>query len=203
MTDHGASAPAALERPQRHRDSILLFLRKYAENRSALVGAGIVLTLVVISLAAPLLTQFGPRQLGAMPLQGPSLLHPMGTDDLGRDTWAQFLHGGRTSLLVGLVAAAISTAIGVFLGAVSGYFGGWVDDVIQRITEMLSIVPRYFLAMVTVAILGPTILNVIVVIGVLSWPPTTKLARAEFVSLRSRSFVDAARMSGAGPGTVP
>ena len=126
----------------------------------------------------------------------------MGTDDLGRDIWAQFLYGGRTSLLVGLVAAAISTAIGVFLGAVSGYFGGLVDDAIQRVTEMLSIVPRYFLAMVTVAILGPTILNVIVVIGVLSWPPATKLARAEFVTLKSRSFVDAARMSGAGPWTI-
>lgn len=87
--------------------------------------------------------------------------------------------------------------MGILIGAISGYWGGWLDDLIQRITEMFSIIPRYFLAMVTVAILGNSILNVTIVIGVLSWPPTTKLTRAEFASLKTRSFVDAARMTGA------
>ena len=191
-------ADVTIARPARP-NALRLFLLKYAENRSAVCGALLVVGLVGSAVFAPLLTGFDPHGLGSLPLQPPSLDHPMGTDDLGRDVWAQFLFGGRSSVLVGLVAAAIAAAIGVTLGAVSGYFGGWIDDVVQRITEMLSIVPRYFLAMVTVAILGATIVNVIVVIGLLSWPGTTKLTRAEFATLKSRSFVDAARMSGAGP----
>ena len=181
---------------RRRRTGTPIFFRKYAENGSAVAGAILVFGLVALSIAAPLLTPFGPKELGAVPLQAPNLTHWMGTDDLGRDVWSQFLHGGRSSVLVGIVAAAISTIIGVILGAISGYFGGWIDDAVQRATEMFSIVPRYFLAMVTVAILGATIINVIVVIGLLSWPPATKLTRAEFVALKSRSFVDAARMGG-------
>lgn len=175
----------------------MLFLRKYAENGSALFGVALVVVLVAASIGAPLLTPFQPLALGNIPLQPPGPVHLMGTDDLGRDVFAQFLYGGRSSVLVGVVAAAISVSIGILLGAVSGYWGGWIDDVIQRVTEMFSIVPSYFLAMVTVAILGANIINVIVVIGLLSWPPTTKLTRAEFVTLKSRSFVDAAKMNGA------
>lgn len=196
MPDTIASAVA---RHPARPSAFYLFLRKYAENRSAIFGAVLVFGLIALSVAAPLLTEYRPHGLGSLPLQPPSPGHPMGTDDLGRDIWAQFLFGGRSSVLVGLVAAAIAAAIGVTLGSLSGYFGGWVDDVVQRITEMLSIVPRYFLAMVTVAILGANIVNVIVVIGLLSWPGTTKLTRAEFVTLKSRPFVDAARMNGDGP----
>lgn len=181
-----------------HRSGgVMLFLRKYSENRSALVGAALVLLLLAVSLAAPLLTSYAPLALGSMPSQPPGLAHPMGTDDLGRDVFSQFLYGGRTSFLVGVVAAAISTTLGVLLGALSGYWGGRVDDIIQRVTEMFSIIPRYFLAMVTVAILGNSLLNVMIVIGVLSWPATTKLTRAEFATLKTRAFVDAARMTGA------
>lgn len=196
------SRQAATSPRQRLGASWVLFLRKYAENRSAVFGAMLVLSLIAASIAAPLLTSFSPRALGNIPLQAPNFTHLMGTDDLGRDVFAQFLYGGRSSVLVGLVAAAISMVIGVLLGAVSGYWGGLVDDVIQRVTEMFSIVPRYFLAMVTVAILGANIINVIVVIGLLSWPAATKLTRAEFVTLKSRSFVDAAKMNGAGPWSI-
>ncbi|AZQ68309.1 ABC transporter permease [Silicimonas algicola] len=176
-----------------------IFLRAYSENPSAVAGAVLVFALVAASILAPLLTEFAPKELGGAPLQPPGAGHLMGTDDLGRDLWAQFLYGGRASVIVGLVAAAISTVIGVSLGAISGYFGGWVDDVVQRMTEMFSIVPRYFFAIVTVAILGASLINVICVIGLLSWPPMTKLVRAEFATLRSRSFVDAAKMGGEGP----
>jgi len=173
------------------------FLRKYSENRSALAGAAIVVFLLVLSLGAPLFSPYDPFGLVGRQLQGPGAQHPMGTDDLGRDLFARFLHGGRTSFFVGFVAAATSTTLGILIGAISGYWGGWLDDVIQRITEMFSIIPRYFLAMVTVAILGNSIANVTIVIGVLSWPPTTRLTRAEFATLKTRSFVDAAKMTGA------
>ncbi|WP_173930995.1 ABC transporter permease [Chelativorans sp. Marseille-P2723] len=199
LVSTAAQAPqSAVSAPSRRKQAAFrLFLRKYAENRSALVGVALVLLLVVVAVAAPLLTPFSPRTLGNVPLQPPSLTHFMGTDDLGRDVFAQFLYGGRASVLVGVVAATISTVIGVLLGAVSGYWGGWIDDIIQRVTEMFSIIPRYFLAMVTVAILGANLFNVIVVIGLLSWPAATKLTRAEFVTLKTRSFVDAAKMNGA------
>jgi peptide/nickel transport system permease protein len=192
---------AAADAPRR-ADRGRLFLRKYSENRSALVGAGAVFFLLAVSLAAPLITSYEPTALGSAPLISPNAAHPMGTDDLGRDILSQFLYGGRTSFLVGVVAATISTVIGILLGAISGYWGGRIDDLIQRATEMFSIIPRYFLAMVTVAILGNSILNVMIVIGVLSWPATTKLTRAEFATLKTRAFVDAAKMSGAGSWSI-
>jgi peptide/nickel transport system permease protein len=188
--------PARLRRP-RVGERLWLFMRKFGENSSALAGAAIVCLLVGLAVGAPLLTDYEPLALGSPPLLSPQPSHPMGTDDLGRDLFSQFLYGGRASAFVGVVAAAISTSIGVMLGALSGYWGGRIDNVIQRITEMFSIIPRYFLAMVTVAILGNSILNVTLVIGLLSWPSTTKLARAEFATLKTRSFVDAAKMSGA------
>jgi peptide/nickel transport system permease protein len=179
------------------RTAAAMFLLKYGENRSAVTGAVLVLLLLASALAAPLICPYDPQGLVGKRLQLPSFTHLMGTDDLGRDLFARFLYGGRTSFFVGFVAAAISTVMGILIGAISGYWGGWLDNLIQRITEMFSIIPRYFLAMVTVAILGNSILNVTIVIGVLSWPPTTKLTRAEFATLRARSFVDAARMTGA------
>ncbi len=186
--DAGSRRPAGRVTP---------FLHQFSRSRSALVGAGLVAFLLVVSLGAPLLTRFAPLALGSVPSQPPSAAHLMGTDDLGRDILSQFLYGGRTSFLVGIVAATISTVLGVLLGAISGYWGGRIDDILQRVTEMFSIIPRYFLAMVTVAILGNSALNVMIVIGVLSWPPTTKLTRAEFATLKTRAFVDAAKMTGA------
>jgi peptide/nickel transport system permease protein len=193
----GSGNGAVPARGPRRRGSAAMFLLKYSENRSAVWGAAIVIALLAAALAAPLICPFDPRGLVAGRLRLPSFSHPMGTDDLGRDILARFLYGGRTSFFVGFVAAAISTVLGILIGAVSGYWGGWLDDVIQRITEMFSIIPRYFLAIVTVAILGNSIVNVTIVIGILSWPPTTKLTRAEFATLKTRSFVDAARMTGA------
>jgi peptide/nickel transport system permease protein len=170
---------------------------RYSENRSAVVGLIVVGGLFVLSMMAPLFTSFDPLNRAGAQLLSPSTAFPMGTDDLGRDIFTQFLYGGRVSYFVGFVAAFISTTIGILFGALSGYYGGMIDDVLQRVTEMLSIIPRYFLAMVTVAILGRSIFNVTLVIGILSWPPTSRLTRAEFSSLKTLAFVDAARMTGA------
>jgi peptide/nickel transport system permease protein len=175
---------------------------RYSENRSAVVGLIVVGGLFILSMMAPLLTSFNPLNRAGGQLLSPSGAFPMGTDDLGRDIFTQFLYGGRVSYFVGFVAAFISTTIGILFGALSGYYGGMIDDVLQRVTEMLSIIPRYFLAMVTVAILGRSIFNVTLVIGILSWPPTSRLTRAEFSSLKTRAFVDAARMTGASAGSI-
>jgi len=177
--------------------AFIFWWRRYSENRSAVVGLVLVVVLFILSLMAPLFTPFDPLNRAGAQLLSPSRAYPMGTDDLGRDVFTQFLYGGRVSYFVGFVAAFISTTIGILIGAISGYYGGMIDDGLQRITEMLSIIPRYFLAMVTVAILGRNILNVTLVIGILSWPSTSRLARAEFSSLKTRAFVDAAKMTGA------
>lgn len=120
----------------------------------------------------------------------------MGTDDLGRDVLSGFLHGARISLLVGIITAGGSTILGVVVGALSGFSAGRLDELLMRITEMFLVIPRFFLALILVAILGPSIWNVILAIAILAWPGTSRLVRAEFLSLRETAFVEAARSLG-------
>ena len=127
----------------------------------------------------------------------PNLDHPMGTDELGRDIFSRVLEGMRTSLLVGLSAAAISTFLGIVVGSLSGFIGRWIDDALMRLTEVFQIIPRFFLAMMLVSFFGPSIFNIVLAIALLSWPELARVVRSEFLSLRSRQYVDAARVAGA------
>jgi peptide/nickel transport system permease protein len=129
----------------------------------------------------------------------PGPAHPMGTDDLGREVFARVLYGGRVSLLIGLASAAVAVLAGTLVGAVAGYFGGWVDDVLMRTTELFQVIPRFLLAIVVVALFGTGSLRLVLVIGLLSWPATARIMRAQFMVLRREEFVLAAQMAGAGP----
>jgi peptide/nickel transport system permease protein len=122
----------------------------------------------------------------------------MGTDHLGRDVFTYILYGARISLQIAFLATVTSVLIGTVVGALAGYYGGYRDEVLMRITELFQVIPRFFLALVAVAIVGPTIRNVIWIIGLTSWPTTARLVRAEFLSLRERPFVEAVRGLGAG-----
>ena len=129
-------------------------------------------------------------------LQGPSWAHPLGTDNLGRDVLCRILHGTYISLTVGFVAVGVSISIGVVVGAFSGYFGGWVDNVIMRIVDALMCFPSFFLILTVIALLGPGLWKIVIVIGVLGWPGTSRLVRAEFLTLRECDYVMAARALG-------
>lgn len=157
------------------------------------IGAFVLLTFLVLGLFAPWLSPFEPMRIASgPPLTPPSAPHLLGTDNLGRDLLSGILHGARFSLLVGFLAAATSVTVGTAIGATAGYLGGAVDNVLMRITEFFQVVPRLFLAILLVALFGPSIWNIVLVVGLVSWPQVARLVRAEFLSLRQTEFVLAA-----------
>jgi peptide/nickel transport system permease protein len=132
----------------------------------------------------------------AFKLQPPRSLHPLGTDNLGRDVLSRVLHGSYISLTVGFIAVAVSISIGILVGSVSGYFGGWVDNTLMRVVDAIMCFPSFFLILTVIALLGPSIWNVITVIGLVSWTGIARLVRAEFLSLREMEYVRGARALG-------
>ena len=173
-------------------------LRLYLRSPSAVIGL-ILLTLVVAAaISAGWLYPRDPLALAGRPLIWPldNPRFPLGTDNSGRDIAAQILHGARISLLIGLVATAISILIGITVGALAGYYGGWVDTLLMRVTEAFQTLPNFLLLLVLVAVFGSTMTTVTVAIGIVSWPASARLTRAEFLTLRSREFVQAGRTLG-------
>ncbi len=175
-------------------------LRRYAENPGAVVGLALLVLVVAMALSADLLFPKDPLGLAGRPLQWP-MANPrfwLGTDNSGRDIAAVIFHGARVSLLIGFVATLVSIGIGILIGALSGYYGGWVDDLLMRITEAFQTLPNFLLLLVLVAVFGSNIATITLAIGIVSWPPSARLTRAEFLSLRNREFVQAGRTLGMG-----
>ncbi|MBM3598492.1 MAG: ABC transporter permease [Alphaproteobacteria bacterium] len=172
----------------------------FLRNPLAMIGLAIVVALIVIAALAPYLTSHSPfaQDLGNR-LQAPSAEHILGTDELGRDVYARLLHGARiTLLIVGLVAIIVGP-IGLLVGTVAGYLGGWFDTVLMRITDVFLAFPRLILALAFVAALGPGIQNAIIAIAITAWPPYARIARAETLTIRNSDFISAIRLQGAGP----
>ncbi|MBE0599568.1 MAG: ABC transporter permease [Desulfuromonadales bacterium] len=166
-------------------------------NRLAMVGGAIVLAMFVLAAVAPL-TGHDPGGIDiTRALQAPSWQHPLGTDDLGRDVLTRILYGARISLLVGFVAVGIATAIGIILGALAGFYGRWVDATLMRFVDIMLCFPTFFLILAVIAFLEPSIWNIMIIIGLTGWMGVARLVRAEFLSLRERDFVQAARTLGA------
>jgi peptide/nickel transport system permease protein len=164
----------------------------FVASRYGVVGLGILVIVAIAAVFAPVLAPSDPFALGAGKFLRPGAAgHPLGTDHLGRDVFSQIVYGARLSLAIGLVAAGISAVVGVVIGSVSGYFGGWVDLLLSRFTDMFLIIPAFFLIIVIVATLGNGILYVMVVIGLTSWPTNARLMRAQVLTLRERTFVQA------------
>ncbi|MDB5510819.1 MAG: transporter permease [Enterovirga sp.] len=172
----------------------MTFFRRFASNRGALVGLAVLLLILAAALAATTLYPASPWRMVSRPFLAPLALErfPLGTDALGRDVAAGLMHGARVSLAIGLVSTLAALLVGVPLGAAAGYFGGLVDDLCMRFTELFQTVPSFALAIVIVAILQPSIASIVLAIALVSWPPVTRLVRGEVLSLRSRDYVQAA-----------
>ncbi|MEZ0212525.1 MAG: ABC transporter permease [Xanthobacteraceae bacterium] len=169
--------------------------RRMRRQKAALFGMAVTALFVFTAAFAPWLAPYGLLDIGRS-FVPPSAEHLLGTDSLGSDVLSNIIFGARTSLMVGICAMATSSVIGITLGSIAGYFGGWVDDVLMRVTELFQILPQFFLAIVIVALFGSSIWNIVLVIGILAWPVTARLIRAEFLTLKRRDFVEAARSLG-------
>lgn len=174
-------------------------LRRILRDPGGAVGLALAVTVMAVALLAEQLAPGDPFARVAGPLQAPSTAHLMGTDDLGRDLLTAVVHGLRTSLVVGVSVAALAGAIGTAVGAVSGYAGRTLDDLLMRGTEMVQVIPRFFLAIVVVALFGPGLDNLVLLLALSSWTWTARVVRAEVLSLRRREFVETARSLGASP----
>lgn len=171
--------------------------RRLGRSPTGIAGLALTGAVVLTGAFASFLAPSDPFISVGPPLRGPSAAHLMGTDDLGRDVLSGVLYGVRTSAIVATVAVMVAALIGIAVGAVAGYRGGRVDDVLMRITEVFQACPRFFLAIVAVALLGAGLKIVILVLGLTSWPVLARVVRAETLSLREREFVEAARALGA------
>ncbi len=170
---------------------------RFRRQPAALLGAAVLALLVLTALGAGRLAPGDPFATSRDVFAPPSAAHPFGTDDLGRDLFRGVVHGARVSLLVGVVATALATAIGILVGAVAGYAGGLLDDGLMRLAELFQVVPRFFLVLIAVALLGSHIGLIILLLGLTFWPSTARLLRGQVLALRDRDYVVAARAVGA------
>lgn len=170
------------------------FLKRFCRNRGAVFGLVILLAVIAFAILAPSLYPQSPWRMVGRPFMAPFVMDrfPLGTDTLGRDIAAGLVHGARVSLMIGVVSTLVALLIGVPLGAVAGYAGGFVDDALMRFTEFFQTIPSFALAIVLVAILQPQLGSIVLAIGVVSWPPVARLVRGEVLSLRTREYVQAA-----------
>ena len=174
------------------------FWYSFLKNRMAVAGGIVVILLFVVSLLASWISPYDPNEINLHEvLSHPSFAHLFGTDQLGRDVLSRMIWGAGISLKVGFVATGVSIFIGVILGAIAGYYGKWVDTVIMRFVDIMLCFPAFFLILAVIAILEPSIWNIMIVIGLTSWMGITRLVRADFISLKERDFVQAARGIGA------
>ncbi len=174
-------------------------VRRFMRNKAAVVGLIILILMYLVAIFAPYLAS---ESLDAMNMaarfQPPSLEHPFGTDNLGRDVLSRMIWGSRVSLSVGFVAMTMAVAIGTLVGAIAGFYGGtWIDIVLMRIAEAIDIIPVFFLLITVVSVIRPSIFNIMLVIGVTSWPGLAQIVRSQFLSLRQRDYTEASRAMGA------
>ncbi|MBA1139659.1 nickel transporter permease [Mesorhizobium neociceri] len=175
--------------------------RRFSANRLAFLGLLIIIALLVVAAFADVLAPYSPTigDLKNARLLAPSAAHWFGTDDLGRDIYSRILFGSRWTLYVVILVAVIAAPIGLLVGTVAGYAGGWTDAILMRITDIFLAFPKLILALAFVAALGPGIENAVLAIAITSWPPYARIARAETMTVRNSDYIKAVQLMGASP----
>ena len=201
MADVGISVPelgtATAGVPVRPSSPRRAFLRSFTRNRLAMAGSAVLALVVAGAVLGPILSPYDvvAQDIGNR-LQSPSLTHPMGTDELGRDTLTRVLAGGRISLAVGALATVVALALGLLIGALAGFFRGWVDNVLMRLVDLMLSLPDLFLLILASALFGPRFWTIVLIVGLVRWMNVARLTRASFLALHERDFVEAARALG-------
>ncbi|MDA4112594.1 MAG: ABC transporter permease [Thaumarchaeota archaeon] len=183
-------------RPRRWISSLWYYLRALLGTTPGRIGIGLSLGFILVAVLAPWIAPYSPTSLSGQPYLPPSMKHILGTDDAGEDLLSQLIWGARGSLLVGLSAAAISVFLGVSVGLLAGFYGGRRGETLMRVTDVILVLPLLPLLIVVAALVPGSVLVEIVVIGILSWPPTARVIRSQTLTLKARPFVDASRLSG-------
>jgi peptide/nickel transport system permease protein len=199
MASESVAVPVGIELRSAQRSQWSMAFERFRAHRPAVVAVFVLGMLTLLSAAAPLISPYDPDKISLLLIYDPpSLAHPFGTDDLGRDLATRILYGGRVSLAIGLLAVTVAVSIGTLVGVVAGYYGRWIDSLLMRFVDMMYSFPRLFLLILFgVFFKGMTIGVIVLVLGVLSWMTTSRLVRASFLSLKNREFVEAARCIGA------
>jgi peptide/nickel transport system permease protein len=183
---------------QSKRARMLRLWRIYSQRKAAVIGLAVIIVFSVVIVLAPVFSPYDPSEPTGVPFSPPDAKHWLGTNDIGVDILSEIIHGGQISLTVGLVAAAIVVLIGSTLGLISGYFGGVIDDVIMRITDVFLILPRLPLMIVMAAYLGPGTWTIILVFVIVAWASLARQVRAQVLSAKEASFIEVSRSIGAG-----
>ena len=179
--------------------SMQWLIRVFATNKLFLFGGLVIMALIVMALLAPFFAPYDPGEIFIEnKLKAPSRFHPCGTDQLGRDVLSRLIYGTRISLSVGFVSVSIAVIIGIMVGGMAGYYGGLIDNILMRFVDIMLCFPSFFIILTVVALLTPNIFVIMAIIGLFSWMGVARLVRAEFLSLKERDFVLAARSLGAG-----
>lgn len=196
VTERGTTSR---ETKYEHRSEWLRGWRRFKANQAALVGLAVILLIISIAIFANQIAPHDPLEIvSGKRGVGPSLAHPLGWDHVGRDLLSRLIFGSRVALLVGLVASAVAVVIGVTIGAVAGYFGGWIDAILMRLTDTLMAFPLIALLIVLAAVVGPSLVTMLIVIGTTTWSGYARVVRADVLSLKEQDFIVAARALGAG-----
>ena len=176
--------------------------RRFCQNKAAVYSMIILIITILIAVLAPVIAPYDPAQTVGAFDESPSSSFLLGTDDVGRDVLSRLIYGSQVSLIVGIGSVCIYALIGVTLGLLSGYFGGWLDGLIMRMTEVFMSYPQFMIILVIVSLIGPNMLTVMLVMGFMGWPPICRLVRGEVMRIKSIDYVAAAIVTGYSPCTI-
>ncbi|MBN2654189.1 MAG: ABC transporter permease [Nitrospirae bacterium] len=182
---------------------LAIIWRRFRKNRLALAGLIVILTLSAAAIFAPVISPYEPTKIDVYNvLSLPSISHPLGTDELGRDVLSRMIWGSRASLKVGFIAVGIAIVIGTLVGAIAGFYGGRIDSLLMRFVDIMLAFPSFFLILAIIAIVEPSISTIMIVIGITGWMDVSRLVRSEFLTLKERDFIAAAKVAGAGDARI-